>query len=143
MSDTDAIRALMDARIEAMRRKDAIAATELMAADIVAFEMVPPLALPPGAARDEAQLAAWFGSWDGPIEIEVRDLAIHAGGDIAFSHSLNRLSGRRVGGGLTDIWMRSTLGFRRSAEGWRIVHGHTSVPFDPMDEFRARLDLQP
>lgn len=143
MNDTDAIGALVEARADAMRRKDAAAATALLADDVIAFEMVPPLALPPGAAKDEALLAAWFASWDGPIEIEVRDLVIHAGGDVGYCHSLNRLTGTRVGGARTDIWMRSTLGFERAAEGWRIAHGHTSVPFDPADGFRARLDLKP
>lgn len=143
MSNIEAIRELIEARADAMRRKDAAAATELMAADVVAFEMVPPLALPPGAARDEESLARWFDSWDGPIEVEIRDLMIHADGEIGFSHSLNRLVGSRVGGGRTDIWMRSTLGFRRTPDGWRIVHGHTSVPFDPADGFKAGLDLKP
>lgn len=143
MTDEEAIRALIEARADAMRRKDAAAAVALLADDVVAFEMVPPLALPPGAARDEQLLARWFASWDGLIAIEIHDLAIHVGGDVAFAHSLNRLAGTRIGGGETDMWMRSTLGFIRSAEGWRIVHGHTSVPFDPADGFKARLDLKP
>ena len=143
MRGTYAIRALVEARADAMQRKNAAAATALLADNVVAFEMVPPLALPPGAARDEEQLAAWFASWDGPIDIEVRDLVIHAGDDVAFAHSLNRLGGTRTGGTRTDIWMRSTLGFARTADGWRIVHGHTSLPFDPADGFRARLDLKP
>jgi PhnB protein len=88
-------------------------------------------------------MTAWFESWDGPITVEIRDQVIHAGGDIAFSHSLNRLAGTRIGGAKTDVWMRSTLGFRRTPNGWRIVHGHTSVPFDPADGFKARLDLKP
>ena len=53
-------------------------------------------------------------------------LVIHAGGNVGFSHSLNRLVGTRLGGGITDVWMRSTLGFRRTADGWRIVHIHWS-----------------
>jgi ketosteroid isomerase-like protein len=143
MTDEEAVRALIEARADAMRRKDAAAAIALLADDIVAFEMVPPLALPASAARSEAAMAAWFASWDGPITVEIRDLTVHVGGDIAYAHSLNRLAGARVGGAQTDIWMRSTLGFRRTADDWRIVHGHTSVPFDPADGFKARLDLKP
>lgn len=143
VTDEDAIRDLIDAQVDAFRRKDAAAAVALLADEVVAFEMIPPLVLPPGMARSEQAMAGWFAGWDGPVNIEIRDLIIHVGGDVAFSHSLNRLSGARLGGGLTDIWMRSTLGFRRTADGWRIVHGHTSVPFDPADGFRARLDLRP
>ena len=143
MTDEDAIRALIEAQVEAFRRKDAAAAVALLADDVVAFEMIPPLVLPAEAARSEQAMTGWFAGWDGPVNIEIRDLVIQVGGDVAFSHSLNRLSGSRLGGGGTDIWMRSTLGFRRTASGWRIVHGHTSVPFDPADGYRARLDLKP
>lgn len=143
MSDEDGIRELIDAQVDAFRRKDAAEAIALLDEQVVAFEMIPPLAIPPGAARDEQAMAAWFAGWDGPIEIEVRDLVIHVSGDLAFTHSLNRLSGTRAGGGQTDIWMRSTLGLRRTPEGWRIVHGHSSVPFDPADGFKACLSLKP
>lgn len=143
MTDEDAIRALIDAQVDAFRRKDAAAAVATLADGVVAFEMIPPLVLSPETARSEQAMSGWFAAWEGPISIEIRDLFIHAAGDVAFSHSLNRLSGTRLGGGITDIWMRSTLGFRRTADGWRIVHGHTSVPFDPADGFRARLDLKP
>jgi len=133
MDDADAIRALIDAQVDAFRRKDAAAAVALLSEDVVAFEMIPPLVMPAEAARSEQAMAGWFAGWEGPITIEIRNLVIHVDGDVAFSHSLNRLAGTRLGGGLTDIWMRSTLGFRRTSEGWLIVHGHTSVPFDPAD----------
>ena len=143
MTDEDAIRALIDAQVDAFRRRDAAAAVATLAEGVVAFEMIPPLVMPPETARSEQAMAGWFAGWEGPIGIEIRDLVIHVGGDVGFSHSLNRLHGTRLGGGLTDIWMRSTLGFRRNADGWRIVHGHTSVPFDPVDGLKARLDLRP
>ena len=143
MTDTDQIRALIEARADAMRSKDAAAAVTLLADDIIAFEMVPPLALPAEVVNNVQAMAGWFAGWEGPIEIEIRDLVIHADGNVAFAHSLNRLAGTRLGGGRTDMWMRSTLGFRRTGKGWRIVHGHTSVPFDPADGFKACLGLRP
>ena len=38
--------------------------------------------------------------------LEIRDLKIRVGGDVAFCHSLNRISGRRTNGEGTDIWVR-------------------------------------
>lgn len=143
MSDEQTIRELIEARADAMRRKDAGAAVALLADDIVAFEMVPPLALPSAAVNNVQAMAGWFAGWEGPIEIEIRNLRIYADGEVAFAHSLNRLAGTRLGGGRTDMWMRSTLGFRRTGDGWRIVHGHTSVPFDPADGFKSCLGLKP
>lgn len=142
MSET-AIRALIDERIDAIRCKDAARASATLANDIVAFELAPPLSLPPEAARDPAALRAWFDSWEGPIEIECRDLVIECGGDVGLSHSLNRVRGTRKGGTPVDFWIRSTLGFRRVAGLWKISHGHSSVPFAMDGSYRALLDLQP
>ena len=138
-----AVRAVIEARIEAMRRKDAAAAIALLTPDITAFELAPPLALRGEAARDEEGLRAWFSVWDGGIEIELRDLVVECGGDIAIAHSLNRLSGTRKDGVEVDFWMRSTLGFRRIDGAWKISHGHTSLPFHMDGSYRAARDLQP
>ena len=136
------IRELIERRIDAIRKKDAAAAIACLSDDIVAFEMIAPLALPAGAARDEQGFATWLSGFE-EIDVEVHDLGIHAESQLAFAHSLNRLTGTRVGGAAVDLWMRSTLGFRREAEGWRIVHAHTSVPFYPGPEAKAALDLKP
>ncbi len=143
MDANQEIGSIIDRRVAAMRDKDAAAAVELLSADMVAFEMVPPLAIAGKAVRDRAAMEGWFASWDGPIEIEIRDLVIQADGGIGFSHSLNRLKGNKVGGGATDLWMRATLGFARIDGAWRIVHAHTSLPFNPSDGFRAATDLRP
>jgi hypothetical protein len=52
MSAEAKIRAWLDSRIEAMRRKDA-AAFALLAPDITAFEIVPPFVSHGAAARDD------------------------------------------------------------------------------------------
>ena len=141
-SSESEIRALIERRIDAIRRKDAAAAIACLADDVVAFEMVSPLALPAGAARDEHGFAAWLSGFE-EVDVHVHELAIYVDTHVAFAHSLNRLIGTRVGGAAVDLWMRSTLGLRREAEGWRIVHAHTSVPFYPGPEPRAALDLKP
>ncbi|HYD36886.1 MAG TPA: nuclear transport factor 2 family protein [Allosphingosinicella sp.] len=143
MKDEDAIRALIDERTAAMRDKDAARAVATLAADVVAFELAPPLALAGESARDEAGLAAWLAGWDGPVGIEIRDLHVETGGDIGWSRSLNRLHGALRGGRRVDMWMRSTLAFRREEGAWRIVHGHSSVPFLMDGSFRAAIDLEP
>jgi ketosteroid isomerase-like protein len=143
VSDRDEILALIEARSEAMRRKDAAAALATLAEDVVAFELAPPLASPVETARDPGMLQAWFEGFEGPIEIECRDLMIECGGDVGLAHSLNRMRATRKGGAPVDFWMRSTLGFRRVDGAWKISHGHTSVPFAMDGSFRALLDLTP
>jgi len=143
MGDEAAIRALIEARCEALRRKDGAAAVAVLAPDLVAFELPPPLQVPPETATDPAAAQAWLDGFDGPVETEIRDLVIQVGGDIAYSHSLNRLSATRKDGRAVAFWMRSTLGFRKRDGAWRIAHGHTSVPFRMDGSFTAALDLEP
>lgn len=143
MSAEADIRTLIEARAQAVRDKDVDAAMATLAEDVVAFELAPPLALGPDQVRDTAALEAWFAGWDGPIEVEIRDLAIAASGDLGFCHSLNRLAGIRPDGRRVSFWMRSTLGLRRIDGEWKIAHAHTSVPFLMDGSFRAALDLAP
>jgi ketosteroid isomerase-like protein len=137
------IRALIEERSAAMRDKDAARATATLAPDVVAFELAPPLSLGPAEARDAAALADWLAGWDGPVGIEIRDLEIAVSGDVGWSRSLNRLHGTLRGGRSVDMWMRSTLGFRKLDGAWKIAHGHSSVPFRMDGSFRAATDLEP
>jgi ketosteroid isomerase-like protein len=144
MNDDEAgIKAVIDERSAAMRDKDAARATATLARDVVAFELAPPLALGPEAARDETGLADWLAGWEGPVGIEIRDLHIETGGDVGWSRGLNRLHGILKDGREVDMWMRSTLAFRREDGAWKIAHGHSSVPFLMDGSFRAATDLEP
>ncbi len=141
-NNEEEIRAVVEERIAAMRGKDAARAVAVLAEDVVAFELAPPLALPPGAARDAEGLAAWLSGFEA-IDVEVRDMTIEADGGVAFAHALHHLTGTRTGGAPVSLWMRSTLCFRREAGGWKMAHAHTSVPFLMDGSFRAAVDLKP
>jgi ketosteroid isomerase-like protein len=143
VDDEQAIRGVIEARIAAMAAGDAPAAGAVLAPDLVAFELTGPLRTPAAQATDAAAMQAWLDSWDGPVETKIGGLQIHAAGDVAFCHSLNRLRGKRRGGQAVDFWMRSTLGLRKRDGEWTIVHGHTSVPFRADGSFTAALDLTP
>ena len=142
MSDDEgAIRALIGERIAALRERNGPRAVAVLAPDIVAFELAPPLVA--DGAADAAAAQAWLDGFEGPVETEMRDLTLHVCGDVAFCHSLNRLRATRKSGGAVDLWMRSTLGLRKRDGVWTIVHGHTSVPFRMDGSFTAALDLEP
>ena len=130
MSSEDEIRAVIEDRIAAIRDKDAARAMQGIADDVIAFELMPPLSLPAGVARDEAGFAAWLAGYD-RIAVEVRDLHIEADETIGFAFALHHLIGTRIDGTAMDLWLRSTLCFRRESVGWKIVHAHSSVPFGP------------
>jgi len=79
---------------------------------------------------------------EGPIGYEVRDLQVSAGEDIGFSTSLDGSSGTKKNGERSEMWMRTTMCYRKVAGEWRITHEHVSLPFD-MQSFKALLDLKP
>ena len=81
-------------------------------------------------------------SYQNPIDYEVRDLSITAGDDVAFSHSLNRVSGTMKSGQKSDRWLRWTACYRKTNGKWLIVHEHVSVPVD-LGNGKAMLDLKP
>ena len=133
---------VIEERIAAIRDKDAARAVACLADGVVAFELAPPLAPPPGAARDAEALAAWLNGFK-EIDVDARDQTIEADGDSGFAHALHHLTGTRSDGQKVSLWMRSTLCFRREPDGWKIAHAHTSVPFHMDGSFRAAVDLEP
>ncbi|MFI7111326.1 YybH family protein [Nonomuraea sp. NPDC050227] len=130
MSGESQIRALLAVRVEACQVKDVDRLLALYAPDVVYFDVVPPMRF---AGLDELRgnFVRWFAEYDGPIALETREPVVAAGGEVAFAHMLHRDSGRRRNGLQTSIWVRSSLGFRRTGQGWLITHEHVSVPIDP------------
>lgn len=134
-----AVRAVIDQWAEAVRRKDAEAVVSFGAPEYLHFSLAPPL-IDAGTGADD--LDGWFQTWDGPLELELRDLTVFAGDAVAFAHSLNRLAGTKEGG-RQELWFRRTFGFRKLGGAWKIVHEHESVPFYMDGSMRAAVDLQP
>jgi ketosteroid isomerase-like protein len=134
------IRAVINEWANAQRDKNAAGVLSHYAPNLVHFSLAPPLV---DAPSNEKDLNAWFATWEGPINYEIRDLRITVGSDVAFSHSLNRIQGTNTAGGKDDLWFRHTLGFRKIDEQWKIVHEHESVPFYMDGSFKAAVDLKP
>ncbi len=110
--------------------------------DILAFDLAPPLEYR-GADAIRTSFEAWFATFQGPIRHEIRDLRVTTGDDVAFSHSLNRIGGKKADGEEFDIWVRATVCLRKIAGKWLVAHEHYSVPFYMEPPFKASLDLEP
>ncbi|MFE0021753.1 YybH family protein [Amycolatopsis sp. NPDC059021] len=144
IQDEKQIRELLAAREAAMSARNAEALEADVAADVVAFTLAPPLVQQPADFTGVEQRRAWFAGFDGPIEYEIRDLEITVGGDVAYTHSLNRLSTTPKGmPAKFDLWFRSTVCLRRADGRWQITHVHESTPFYMDGTMRAALDLTP
>jgi ketosteroid isomerase-like protein len=118
---------------------DADVIVEAYASDAVIFDLAPPLRR---RAMNRDSVAAWLSGWDGPIQIDARDVNLTVDVDLAFVSALNRMRGR-TGGEDQDMWYRTTMCLRRIGGRWRIVHDHSSVPFYMDGSYRAAVDLNP
>jgi uncharacterized protein (TIGR02246 family) len=135
------IRALIEARVQAVHAKALEAANAHHAPDVVAFDVVNPLQYR-GAETVRQRTQEWFSVYPGPIGYEVRDLSITAGDDVAFCHYLYHVTGTAATGAQVDMWVRATVCFQKIESRWALTHDHESVPFDPQTG-KASLDLKP
>jgi ketosteroid isomerase-like protein len=143
ISDQQLIGALLEARVRAIRSKDARAALVDCAPDFVCYDLAPPLARVGAAALDRDHLNAWFDTWDGPIGYEQRDASITTGGGLAFVHGFLRISGTKTDGSTPDLWTRQTVCLCKRGGAWQIVHEHISTPFYMDGSLKAAVDLKP
>ena len=101
--DEAAIRALLAERAGAVRPRDASRFVTSLDPSIVIFDLAPPLRRGGPELLDPSGLQAWRDTWDGEIGYEVAELTISMGGDIAYCHSLDHLTGTRTDGAREDF----------------------------------------
>ena len=140
-NDEAAIKRVIEGYAEALRARDLDGIMSIYAPEIVTFDLVPPLQYV-GADAMRKRWEEALSSLPGPIGYEIADLSITVGDDVAFSHSLNRISGTLNTGQKTDLWLRWTACFRKINGQWLIVHHQNSVPVD-LEHGKAVLDLKP
>ena len=140
MTDRDEILDLCQRLGQAHHDKNAGAIAACYATDAMIYSLAPPLG-ERGMDRDD--IAAWLATWEGPIRIDVQDMDLAVTGGLAYAAALNRMRGTKTDGEEVDLWFRTTMCFRKTENGWRIVHDHSSVPFYMDGSFRAAVDLAP
>jgi uncharacterized protein (TIGR02246 family) len=137
------VRRLLDRWERAFRAKDidAVMSVYVPGPGLVAFDVAPPLAR---VGRDtyRSNYEEFFAQYEGPLDVELRDLRIVAGNDVAFIHCLERMTGTLKGGQKSEVWLRVTSGLRRINGRWLIIHDHISAPAD-FATGKAVLDLKP
>ena len=139
--DESDIRQRIDKLAQAIRAKDLESAMSFYAPEIVSFDFEPPLQHVGAEAKRRNWVGA-FTAYEHLLGYEIRDLAITVGDDVAFAHSLNRISGVLKNGSRTDFWLRATTGFWKLDGNWLIAHDHVSVPLD-LETGTALLNLTP
>lgn len=143
-ADIETIKSLIAARETAIANADAEAAIEPLARDAVVYDLQPPLAFAGADARDTEGLRAWLKTWkqSGP-RVEFRESRILIDGNLCIAYGLSHMRGEKIEEGEVELWFRTTLVFKRSEDGWMIVHEHNSVPMKMDGSGLAAVDLKP
>jgi len=141
VSDQAEIQRLLAAGIRALHDRHIDGLMSMYAQEVVTFDIVPPLRYL-GADALRKLWEAVFLVYQGPIDYEIHDLTITVGDDVAFTHSLNRISETMNTEQKTDLWLRWTACLRKINGKWLIVHHQNSVPVD-LQHGKAVLDLKP
>lgn len=134
------IKELVDDFSEAIQARDIDRIMSFYSDDVVAFDLMPPLRY---EGKDHYR-KAWemIKDMQGNFVYEFHDLHVAANTDVAFSYSLNRMSGTTKEGYEMECWLRHTGCYRRINGSWMIVHESTSVPIDMKTE-KGLFDLKP
>ena len=140
--DEAEIREQLNTLVAAIRGADLEGLKPLYLPGVVSFDVGPRL-------QDVGAPAKWknwievFTLFEPPLDVELRDITITVGGDVAFGHSFNRLSGMLKNGTRSaGFWVRATFCFQKIDGKWLIAHDHASAPLDPASG-KALLNLEP
>lgn len=128
--DRKAIEALIEEQAQAMCSKNLDRLLACYLDDAVMFDVKPPIRC--------VGLEVWRNLWEQCIPYlpdtlgcERRDVVIHIGEGIAFSHWLWRFTGMDMDHEATRAWMRWSSGYLKVGGRWKIAHEHYSFPFHP------------
>ena len=120
-TDEDRIRELIEEKAAGLRARDPQRMISGYAPEVVQYDLAPPLRHVGPEVRDAGGVQKWLDTFQGPIDMEVRDLVVTIGGDVAFTHSLNCLTATPQGMDESfDLWFRVTLGLRKVDGAWLI-----------------------
>ncbi|MBW0272801.1 DUF4440 domain-containing protein [Nocardia sp. MH4] len=127
--------------IDGLRAGDLEAVRRAYTADVVSFDVEPPL--------QHVGITAKLDNWARVFQVfetvtyEIRDLTFTMGEDVAFGHAFARLRGTLRTGAETDgMWVRVTYGMRKIDDTWLISHDQVSVPLD-ISTGHGMVDLEP
>ena len=127
-NDTIAIRALIVQWAEAICAQNIASILADHSPDILMFDVPPPLQLN-GIESYKRSWEPFFAAFDGrAVTFNVMDIAVHAGGDVAFATALVYCGTADGDGDAGEPNVRLTVGLRKLGDRWTVVHEHHSVP---------------
>jgi ketosteroid isomerase-like protein len=128
-TDTAEIKALEQRLIDGIKAKDVKQIMSCYSDDLFAYDVVPPRQYV-GAAAFQKPWQGFLGIFKGPINVELNDLMINSDGEIAYSCSVQLVTGTTNEGKPFDSTFRIKDVYRKRDGKWVIVQEHISLPPD-------------
>lgn len=127
--DERQIRQLMDHFAAAFRAKDVDTLMSLYehSDKLVIFDVVPPLQYT-GWDAYRKDFKGMFDRYNGRLTFDFNNLNITTDGNMAYSDSIDHVTGTLQAGKKMDYNVRVTAVYRKIDGKWLIVHEHVSVP---------------
>ena len=115
------IKALEDRFVAALKAKDLDAIMKVYVPDqtLFVFDVTPPRQYV-GAAAYRKDWQDFLDGFNGAITVELSDLDITAGEDLAYSHSIQRVAGADKQGQKVDVTVRVTDVYKKTGGNWLI-----------------------
>lgn len=135
------IKKVIDDFMAALCKKDVKSMLSHYAPDVVCYDVKPPYQVK-GAVAWKHIWEASIGYFPPKFKIEIKELKIHASGDMAIAHYMFRLAGTAKEHDAAQTYIRITTGFKKQQGKWKIIHEHGSVPFNPHTRM-AKFTLEP
>jgi uncharacterized protein (TIGR02246 family) len=141
--DEAKIRALENQFAAAVNAKDVDAIMKAYVPDetLLVFDVVPPRQYV-GAKAYRKDWEDFLALFNGPPKFEITDLQITAADPLAYSHSIQHVTGTDTKGEPIDLTVRLTDVYRKINGNWVIAHEHVSVPVD-LDTNEPDLESKP
>jgi uncharacterized protein (TIGR02246 family) len=126
-NDEREIRALIERRSQAVRDQNIEGIRADHDPDILLFDVPPPF-LSRGLDTYMASWEAFLSSSEKPVVFDFQDIEISAGSDVAFATAVGRCVNIDSIGKREPLAFRLTIGLRKIAARWRVMHEHHSLP---------------
>jgi len=126
-NDEAQIRALIERWAKAVREENRAAIRLDHDSDILMFDVPPPF-LSRGL---DAYMATWetfFSMVEKPVTFNLHDVQIACGQEVAFATATGRCVDIDPNGKREPLEFRLTMGLRKIAGEWRVMHEHHSLP---------------
>jgi ketosteroid isomerase-like protein len=128
-NESEKVHAVLEDWAKATRQNRTDDVLKNHAADLVIFDVLPPMKYESAAAYRQS-----WGDWQPEVESEskfdLENLSVITGGDVAFAHCFIRCGGTTPNGRSFEDLVRATFCLCKIDGAWKVSHQHISKPYE-------------